>query len=177
MLGKLLCTAALVSAALAQNIDIAIPVEGTKVTAGSVITVQLERPVRATSQSCLFLLPPPPLNIDTQTPSTDIEEVSVVIGFSPCPAGCINEGLGTILYNGTFDPESANSAGNAFQDFSVTVPSWFNGPAQLRVAHYYLQGVRITLSFTLGTDADTLCKSTTELQLTNTNVTVVGASG
>ena len=48
MFGKLLCAAALVGAALAQNIDIAFPPAGTQVTAGSAITVQLERPVRTT---------------------------------------------------------------------------------------------------------------------------------
>ena len=177
MLGKLLCAAALVSAAFAQNIDITLAA-GTNVTAGSVITFRLERPVRATSRSCLFLLLPPSFNIDTQTLPTDTEELSVAIGFSACitELSLVDAGLELNLYADPFDLESTNNPGYAFQNISVIVPKWFKGPAQLGIAHYYRLGVRISLSFTLGTDADTLCKSTTELQLTNTNVTVIGAS-
>ncbi|OQE09338.1 hypothetical protein PENFLA_c107G10169 [Penicillium flavigenum] len=98
---------------LAQNSIIGIPTAGQKLTKGSNVVIQLERP----------------------NSLTDSTEIAVVIGISSCasiacrPAG---EVMGTILYNGDFDPQyyeassrEYTSLGIAFGVFriSVSVPS------------------------------------------------------
>ncbi|KAI9568439.1 hypothetical protein HD554DRAFT_723442 [Boletus coccyginus] len=143
MFGKLICVAALTSAVLAQGINFTVPAAGSTVTAGSAITVEVERP----------------------GPSTAIEVVAVAIGASEsaCAGGCINGGLGAILYTGIFDPKSTNSEGNAFQNITVTAPNWFNGLAELNIAFFCLLGATI---------------HTPELQFTNTTkFTIIGATG
>jgi len=49
MFGKLIWVAALANVVLAQGINITVPAAGSTVAAGSAITVEVERPVRATS--------------------------------------------------------------------------------------------------------------------------------
>jgi hypothetical protein len=82
---------------------------------------------------------------DTLTGST---EVAVVIGFwhcggatSICPAP--SDVLGSILYNGPYDPEfHTGVAKPPHQNFTVTIPSTAQaGKAQLSVAHFSLVGV------------------------------------
>ncbi|KAJ7479696.1 hypothetical protein FB451DRAFT_1086261 [Mycena latifolia] len=141
-LSSLALGATLVSTAFAQGIAIGAPADGSTVTAGSNITVEVDRP-------------------DTLTPST---EVALVIGFLSCvpfPAGCppASEDLGNILYNGPYDPEfhpSVSVSKPPHQNFTVTIPaSAATGPAQLSVTHFslvgagpfpFLQTVNITLN-------------------------------
>ncbi|KAF7377903.1 hypothetical protein MSAN_00214000 [Mycena sanguinolenta] len=125
---SLALSAIFMAGALAQSVDIGAPADGTTVSAGSNITVEIDRP-------------------DTLTGST---EIAIIIGFLPCGAsasGCLppSEGLGTILYNGPFDPEFSSSGGGVnhrpHQNFTVTIPSSASpGVAQLGVAHVALVG-------------------------------------
>ncbi|KIJ59728.1 hypothetical protein HYDPIDRAFT_100131 [Hydnomerulius pinastri MD-312] len=117
----LFCAAALASSTLAQSITIALPTEGSTVTAGSNIIVQIDKPMSLTGS----------------------EEVAVVIGIEPCNNGVCNppsDGLGDILYNGPYNPQVIQGAWNPYENFTVTVPSWYSGLAQIDVAHVYLLG-------------------------------------
>ncbi|KAH0826874.1 hypothetical protein J3R83DRAFT_4416 [Lanmaoa asiatica] len=49
--------------------------------------------------------------------------------------------MGNVLYSGPYDPQATNGAPNPYQNFTVTVPSWYMGSAQLSVAHFFLLGV------------------------------------
>ncbi|KAG6371982.1 hypothetical protein JVT61DRAFT_9000 [Boletus reticuloceps] len=141
MFGKLLfCVAALASAALAQDISIALPAQGTNIAAGSNFVVQVER----------------------ATSSNSVEEISLVIAGLQCLGGCSGYGIGhTILYSGTFDPESTNGEGKSYQNFTVTAPNFFQGTMQLNVARFYLEGMT----------------NFAELELADTTVTLTGGSG
>ncbi|KAF7377901.1 hypothetical protein MSAN_00213800 [Mycena sanguinolenta] len=127
-LSSLALSTVFAATALAQSVGIGAPPDGTTVSAGSNITVEIDRP-------------------PTLTPST---EVAIIIGFlscggfaSSCPPP--SEILGTILYNGPYDPEFSSSGGGVnhrpYQNFTVTIPSSASpGKAQLGVAHVALVG-------------------------------------
>ncbi|KAJ3715160.1 hypothetical protein FB446DRAFT_317801 [Lentinula raphanica] len=115
---------------LAQSANIGAPADMTQVAAGSDFTVMVDRP-------------------DSLTGST---EVAVVIGLlscasSPCPGPSAE--LGTVLYNGPFDPQFTTEPGTTtlppHENFTLTVPSNFaKGNAQLGVAHVYLLGASVS---------------------------------
>ncbi|KAG5338259.1 hypothetical protein C0989_007844 [Termitomyces sp. Mn162] len=116
----------LISAAKAQRASIGYPLDGMSVTTGSEITVEIDRE-------------------DTLTGSI---EVAVVIGVVPCPtSGCLSAdyGLGTVLYNGGYDPEFHPDAPfdkPPHQNFTVTIPPIISkGKVQLGVFHASLIGV------------------------------------
>ncbi|KAJ6493999.1 hypothetical protein C8R47DRAFT_1118009 [Mycena vitilis] len=123
-LSSLALSALLAASAYGQRAFIGAPADGTSVTAGSNITVELDRP-------------------DTLTGST---EVAVIIGFFSCTStGSVcpgpSEALGTILYNGPYDPEFQPGPKPPYQNFTVTIPpSAPKGKAQLGVAHFSLVG-------------------------------------
>ncbi|KAJ7080584.1 hypothetical protein B0H15DRAFT_953455 [Mycena belliarum] len=119
--------ALLATTAFAQRIAIGAPLDGASVTAGSSITVEVDRP-------------------DTLTGS---REVAIVIGFLSCssfPASCPppSEIIGSILYNGPYDPEfhtNVSFSKPPHQNFTVTVPpAARKGVAQLSVTHFSLVG-------------------------------------
>ncbi|KAF3389484.1 hypothetical protein F1880_003470 [Penicillium rolfsii] len=109
-------------AAMAQNAGIGLPTADQKLTKGSDIVVQVQRP-------------------NSLTGST---EMAVAIGISSCTNGpCIpsDEFMGTILYNGGFKPEYHETSLPPYENFTVTVPSSFAaGNAQINVAHAALVG-------------------------------------
>ncbi|KAJ7244432.1 hypothetical protein B0H12DRAFT_1054872 [Mycena haematopus] len=121
-----LSTLLFATAALAQSVDIGAPADGSTVLHGSNITVEIDRP-------------------DTLTGST---EVAIVIGFWHCGSAASvcpppSDVLGTILYNGPYDPEFRTGGGSKppYQNFTVTIPSTaLPGKAQLGVAHLSLVG-------------------------------------
>lgn len=84
-----------------------------------------------------------------QNDLTGSEEISIVIGIQSCPTGdClpISEGMGTVLYEGPFNPQYGLGADDPYEDFSVQVPASFaTGQAQLGLAHFTLIGVRYSL--------------------------------
>ncbi|KAF8552439.1 hypothetical protein OG21DRAFT_120113 [Imleria badia] len=126
MFGKLLCFAALVSATLAQ-VNIALPFEGSNVTASAAFTIQLEIPK-----------------------STTNTEVAVAIGAIDHSAGPYpGDSLGyDVLYSGPFNPQSTNGADSEslYENITVTAPSYFQGKMLLSVAHFYIRKVGFTLS-------------------------------
>ncbi|KAJ5904717.1 uncharacterized protein N7473_001633 [Penicillium subrubescens] len=112
----------LASVSLAQNSIIGLPTTGYTVTKGSNVTVQVQR-------------------LNSLTGST---EIAVVIGVSSCasiacrPAG---EVMGTILYQGPFDPQHHESSQPPYQNFTVTLPNLIAaGNAQINVARAALVG-------------------------------------
>jgi len=117
--------AALTTACFAQRASIASPANNTSVTPGSKLVVQVVQPNSPTS----FI------------------EVAVVLAILACPtpSPCIppNQALGTVLYNGPFNPQfsPSSSDGRPQQNFTVTIPSTLPaGPAQLSLFHILLNG-------------------------------------
>ncbi|KAG6887339.1 hypothetical protein C0995_015968 [Termitomyces sp. Mi166 len=115
----------LFSTVKAQSIVIGYPADGASVTPGSNLTVEIDRP-------------------DTLTGST---EVAVVIGVISCPtSGCrsVGDGVGTVLYNGGYDPQFHTTAPVSkppHQNFTIAIPSTLpKGKAQLGVVHTTLIG-------------------------------------
>ncbi|KAJ3812776.1 hypothetical protein EV368DRAFT_81911 [Lentinula lateritia] len=114
---------------LAQSANIGAPVDMTEVSAGSNFTVMIDRP-------------------DTLTGST---EVALVIALLSCASNSCpgpSEELGTVLYDGSFDPQFTTEPGTGslppHENFTLTIPSTFTkGQAQLGVAHFFLLGASV----------------------------------
>jgi hypothetical protein len=113
---------ALSTIAFAQSADIGYPPANTTVQAGYPFTVEIDQP-------------------DSLTGST---EVALVIGVLSCASRACpppQDVMGTILYNGPYDPEFRTVGKPPYQNFSIEVPANFaKGPAQLNVAHISLVG-------------------------------------
>lgn len=69
-----------------------------------------------------------------------------MVGVISCAAGCpdVTAGLGQNVYQGVYTPQS-NGAGSSYQNVSLVLPSFFNGPAQISVLRVALSGVCIAL--------------------------------
>ncbi|KAL5334195.1 hypothetical protein BJX70DRAFT_402794 [Aspergillus crustosus] len=120
---KLSALLALATIAIAQNVIITAPTEGTEVAAGSDLVVQVIQPGSQSSYS----------------------NIGLAIGLQPCPPEefCYpaSSVLGWTLYAGAFDP-IYNPIGSPWQNFTVTIPDRsYKGPAMLGVAHAALVGV------------------------------------
>ncbi|RDX45407.1 hypothetical protein OH76DRAFT_1006633 [Lentinus brumalis] len=116
--------ASLALSALAQQAVIVSPVNGSDITAGSTLVVDVHQANSATSQV----------------------QVAVVLGLSPCltgPCGTPGDpGVGTILFKGEFHPQSDPSApANHHQTFTVQVPqSAPTGASILSLTHLQMIG-------------------------------------
>ncbi|KAG6876898.1 hypothetical protein C0993_012304 [Termitomyces sp. T159_Od127] len=115
----------LFSAAEAQRATIGYPPDGTSVTPGSNLTVEVDR----------------------ENSLTGSVEVAVIIGVTSCLAtGClpVSDGLGTVLYNGEYNPEFHPDAPfykPPHQNFTITIPPTLsNGTSQLGVVRVSLLG-------------------------------------
>ncbi|KAI9567203.1 hypothetical protein HD554DRAFT_2039704 [Boletus coccyginus] len=110
------------STVFAQSALIGLPAYNQIVSAGCDFIVQVQRP-------------------NTLTGS---EEVAVVIGLQSCPnSPCSppSDIMGTILYNGPFDPQYHEWYLPPYQNFTVQVPSSVTaGTALIGVAHITLIG-------------------------------------
>ncbi|THU95700.1 hypothetical protein K435DRAFT_839360 [Dendrothele bispora CBS 962.96] len=117
----------LATVAFAQSAQIGYPTEGTSVTAGSTLNVDIIRPNTISSS----------------------EEVGIVLGLSSCnQRACFapNLTMGTVLYNGDFDPQFGDE-NQPHQNFTIEIPSDFTkGSAQLNFAHFYLLGASLAPS-------------------------------
>ncbi|KAF8844284.1 hypothetical protein BDN67DRAFT_978188 [Paxillus ammoniavirescens] len=121
LLKRGISVALFVSTALAQGITIVSPAPGSTVTSGSSITVQ----------------------VGTDIFIENLETIGIAIGLQSCPngSGCstADQGIGTILYMGLFDPLLGPEYNGLYQDFTVTIPSSTPvGQANLAVADFYL---------------------------------------
>lgn len=130
-------------AAAGQRVNIGYPPDGTSVTSGSNITVEIDRPV---SCPCFFFFALLKADQDTLSGST---EVAIVIAFASCassPCSSPSANMGSILYNGHYDPVFQSGAPGSkppHQNFSIAIPSTAGvGSGQLNVAHVSLIGVR-----------------------------------
>ncbi|PYH40799.1 uncharacterized protein BP01DRAFT_360941 [Aspergillus saccharolyticus JOP 1030-1] len=118
-----LSTAALLTAALAQNAAIGLPKADQTVQPGDTLTVQVQRPNTITGS----------------------QEMALAIGFQSCATSgsCfpVDEDMGTILYNGAFAPAYHETYLPPYENFTVTVPaSAPAGKAVIGVAHATLVG-------------------------------------
>jgi hypothetical protein len=136
--------AAFAGLALAQNAVIGLPTPNQTVASGSDIIVQIQRPVCQPP----ILLAKISLSNRIQNSLTGSTEMAVAIGLVSClhrvcqPASNI---MGSILYNGLFDPAYYETYLPPYQNFTVTVPFAFAaGQAQINVAHATLIGVSHT---------------------------------
>ncbi|KAI0916744.1 hypothetical protein AcW1_007890 [Taiwanofungus camphoratus] len=127
MMKSFFVLASLVAASVAQNINIATPVNGSTVSNGQNITVEIDRPNSLTGS----------------------QEVAVVIAINQCPNNdCstfnASQDLGEILYNGSYRPVLNNSVVSRppSQNFTVQVPSSYNSGdvVALSVTHLALVG-------------------------------------
>lgn len=83
---------------------------------------------------------------------TGSEEIAVVIGINKCSSGATcsspEESMGTVLYNGPFDPQFHETYLPPYQNFTLEIPEGLateNGI--VTVAHFSLVGVsKIALS-------------------------------
>ncbi|KAF8552459.1 hypothetical protein OG21DRAFT_1511485 [Imleria badia] len=110
------------TAVFAQSALIGLPTSNQTASAGNNLIVQVQRP-------------------NTLTGS---EEVAVVIGLQSCPnSPCASplSIMGTILYNGPFNPQYHEPYLPPYQNFTVQIPSSFTaGTALIGVAHVTLIG-------------------------------------
>ncbi|KAJ3855997.1 hypothetical protein EV368DRAFT_33429 [Lentinula lateritia] len=113
---------ALTHIALAQNVFIGHPANGSTISAGSNLTVRIDRP-------------------DTLSSST---EVALVMGMWPCndlPCPGPSNIIGTILYNGPYKPQFSLNSLPPHENFTVSIPEGFvKGVTQFGVAHIALIG-------------------------------------
>jgi len=83
--------------------------------------------------------------LNVQDTLTGSEEIAIVIAIQSCPSGnClpVSEDMGTVLYEGPFNPQFGSGAYDPYEDFSVQLPASFpTGQAQLGLAHFSLVGV------------------------------------
>ena len=136
-----------VMSTLAQSVMIGAPAEWTSVKPGENITVRVDRPVRGAL--LVTIDQSTHLRMHSQGFQSSAEEVAVAIGFWPCggtPCSNIDyldEILGTVVYNGPYDPEYHPDTWLQYQNFTVTVPPSFQPGQQLsvNVAHFTLIGV------------------------------------
>ncbi|KAH7929599.1 hypothetical protein BV22DRAFT_1029214 [Leucogyrophana mollusca] len=121
-LKSLLSVAFLAASAVGQYLAIQSPAPGTTVAPGTNITVQ----------------------VATNDYVSSVDEVALVIGIQSCPGGnCFptSEGVGQVLFQGPFDPQTGPEADNFYEDYSVQIPaSIAAGEAQLGVALFNLIG-------------------------------------
>ncbi|KAJ8090148.1 hypothetical protein PM082_018733 [Marasmius tenuissimus] len=108
----------------AQQAFIGSPVDGFQVSPGQSFTVRVDRP-----------------NFQSSA-----KEVAIVLGFKNCGSnGCLSpdNGIGTELYSGSFNPQYDSPSGSTppHQNYNVTIPEWVSkGPAMLSLVHYSLIG-------------------------------------
>ncbi|KAJ8515600.1 hypothetical protein ONZ45_g7019 [Pleurotus djamor] len=124
-ISALLLGSLFVGTALAQSALIGYPLPGDTISAGSNITIEVDRP-------------------NSLTGST---EVGISLSLQSCPPerGCIasTDLLGPTLYAGSFHPDFSVSAPGKppHQNFTVTIPSSFvKGTALLSLCHFSLVG-------------------------------------
>ncbi|OQD73197.1 hypothetical protein PENDEC_c016G01355 [Penicillium decumbens] len=114
--------AAFAGVALAQSAQIGLPTTGQNLVKGGDVIVQVQRP-------------------NSLTGST---EMAVAIGISSCASTTCNQAdevMGSILYNGKFNPQYHEYYQPPYQNFSVKIPADFtSGTAQINVAHATLIG-------------------------------------
>ncbi|KAJ5467508.1 hypothetical protein N7475_005260 [Penicillium sp. IBT 31633x] len=108
--------------AFAQRASIGLPAEEQHINSGKDVVIQIQRPNSLSGS----------------------KEMGVAIGLSSCqssPCRNADEVLGTILYNGPFNPKYHENSLPPYENFTVRVPSdAVSGRSQINVAHAALIG-------------------------------------
>ncbi|KGO71948.1 hypothetical protein PITC_026680 [Penicillium italicum] len=111
-----------VAIAIAQRALIGLPTADQKINPGKEVVIQVQRPNSLSSS----------------------KEMGLAIGLSSCassPCRDADEVLGTILYNGAFNPVYHEYNLPPYENFTVTVPASATlGKSQINVAHAALIG-------------------------------------
>ncbi|KAF3402998.1 hypothetical protein DPV78_003654 [Talaromyces pinophilus] len=123
MYKSILSLSLIASTALAQSVFIGLPAAGAQLYTSTNATFQIQRP-------------------DSLTGS---QEIAVVIGINKCGSGATcsspEDSMGTVLYNGPFDPQFHETYLPPYQNFSLEIPE---GAATdngiVTVAHFSLVG-------------------------------------
>lgn len=146
--------AALVAGAVAQRLTIFEPAIGGTVSASSPFIVELHQDVGFLSPIVDALQLSYLLHPSFQQSTSDIAQVNVVIAVTPCFDVCDDPsqwGLGTVLYNGAFNPQddTTQPQKGLHQDFNLTLPEgWPTGESVIGVAHLLNIGVCARLPWT-----------------------------
>ena len=146
---SLFVLAALAVSALAQRASIISPVNGTSVTPGDTLVIDVHQEV--CSHQFRTRLAPCRYSLNRlQEAATDEVQVAIALGLAFCPSGSCEgvdpatSGVGTILFSGTWAPAFDPSAPmlGLHQNFSVTVPEFAStGPMLLSLTHLEFVGV------------------------------------
>ncbi|KAF5361140.1 hypothetical protein D9758_009035 [Tetrapyrgos nigripes] len=124
-------TLILVAGVLGQSAYIETPTKGNSVTAGTSLVIDVVRP---------------------NTISSSVE-IGIAIGIASCAASrCYSaaETLGTLLYNGIFNPQYdakpfETGQYQPHQEITVQIPEDFTkGDAQINFAHFFLLGASLS---------------------------------
>ncbi|RAK95673.1 uncharacterized protein BO80DRAFT_497561 [Aspergillus ibericus CBS 121593] len=111
--------------ALAQGIYINSPAAGSQLQAGSSVTVQVARYDFIQS----------------------VAEIGLGIGIESCTNGCPDPtgSLGTLVYNGGYDPQLGPGIHDEYQNFTITVPDT-TGNVQIGIVRAFLVGLGYTVT-------------------------------
>ncbi|KAI8079988.1 uncharacterized protein BX664DRAFT_303148 [Halteromyces radiatus] len=118
----LVSTFLFLAAVIAQTVHIRYPVAGTRIRIGRSFTAQIVKPNAVVGCT----------------------EVAIVLAIASCNNGVCPQPanhLGTVLYNGPFNPELHEIPGNPYQNFTMKVPQNLSpGPAIFTFTHLCLRG-------------------------------------
>ncbi|PYI11220.1 hypothetical protein BO78DRAFT_425754 [Aspergillus sclerotiicarbonarius CBS 121057] len=122
---SILSLALCATTALAQGIYINSPAAGSQLTAGSSVTLQVAR--------YNFI--------------QSVAEVGLGVGIESCTSGCPDPtgALGTLVYNGGYDPQLGPGIHDEYENFTITVPDT-KGPAQIGIVRAFLVGLAYTIT-------------------------------
>lgn len=144
MLLSVVSSVVLATLTLAQNLIIGYPAPESNFQVGQPLTFRIDKVV-----SLLRLLPMSSIDTSILKGSPNAFDASISIGIASCgTSGCLapTTNIGTLLYNGQFNPVAPNSTTPPSQTFAFPIPADFpTGPAQLNLVDNVIVGVSSVL--------------------------------
>ena len=138
---------ALAASAFAQRATIVSPANGTSVTSGDTLVIDVRQKVSPSLPTRARFVLTETYPFSAQIAATDEVQVAIALGVDACPSGSCDgydpatNGVGTILFSGTWEPAFDPEFG-FHQNFSVTVPEFASaGQALLSLTHLEFIGV------------------------------------
>ncbi|KAF8349209.1 hypothetical protein F5887DRAFT_482800 [Amanita rubescens] len=125
MLLRIISSIVLATSVLAQNLVIGYPAAGSNFQVGKPLTIRIDK-----------------------VGSPQAFDASISIGIASCgTSGCLapTTNMGTLLYNGAFNPVARNAKTPPSQTFALQIPANFpTGPAQLNLVDNVIVGASKT---------------------------------